>query len=477
MTVQTNKLIAECNYETKVYFEMLNRIMKHRIAFNSYHKTFNSITNTLDKLTKGKCTPEVKSLVHQAARAYREGQPTFPVCLHKPIYTEVNKTKSKGSKLQYTKMRLLLNTLESSGFGTLFLGGTVMTTQHINLQSCFEASDSFWDMFKGKDVKLTPPRTSEYKPQKDTIKCKARSATKKTDFDLITPTNIAELRKTEHEINEFLRGYKFTLPTGKNNTMMVFPSDYHRVFTTLRGNEKNVLDCSGRHYNKITSVDNEIRGMLHINGIQTMVVDFTAMHTFAAYDYYGKEWKGLESLTEGSKPDAYKIDTSFIKGSDRVKRTLVKMAAQMLFNAKNPAQALQKDIVMKLNVLQDWKDKEGTDKEFKLNYKIEPLLELEELPTYNDYKAIVTALRESHKSIFDLPEMGGEQSAKFQNFDARIATLIMSACVTVNIPFQCQHDGFHIFPRDEAVFLGLMKSAWKHILGSTKHCHISKTYY
>ena len=483
MTQQNEfKKIKELPFNDRWYYAAINRRMDHWVFANSYHGTFSEITVKLNALTDHQYPNEVKNLVHQAAIAYRDGFKSFPITMKNDYYTMANngqdkngnnvaKPKKDGSKVYKERMKKLLIDLNSAGYGEYKGGGSVRLFNHKNLTGVFDASNEFWEMFKDKPKERAPKLSKGFKAKKDTIICRVVCPDTDEILDVITPAGIAKYRNQVDKINQSNRNYDFTINGIKHAT------DMHRVFNTVLGQEATMFDCFGRFYNEITGIDAEIRNGLKIDGQQTIVVDFTAMHLFAAYDLFGLEWDGLKDLSQGVKPDAYNVAIDKIKGSPKAKRSLLKMTSQMLFNSGSAWASLEKDINSKLDTIKDWKSKLGTDEQYGLNYKTAPYQELNQGFNSKDATYTVNAFKEAHKAVFNHPEMKGKQAARFQNIDAEIALHTMLSAVELNIPFQCEHDGFHILPDHETQFIKCMRSAWLKVLGTDKHCFIDVDYH
>ena len=237
---------------------------------------------------------------------------------------------------------------------------------------------------------------------------------------------------------------KENLPTRQFKGIKLLRSDLQRYNELLSKNNISIdgqdvsisykrvfhdnLSFSGRYYTNSTfqTIEKEHRPSIKMNGIQTIELDYSSMHPRILYS--------LEGYSLNKEFSPYEIDG--------VDRSIVKLCMLMMLYSCDKLQA-QRAIFSKLKI------------------------------PWTDTVDIVNKIEE-HNSLIANRFYTKDLWKVLQNYDSRIATNVLMACIERRICVLPYHDSFRVLEGDKEILRGMMFEAWKKEIGNTNNCVVEE---
>ncbi|ELI0612283.1 hypothetical protein Q8V59_004209 [Vibrio vulnificus] len=422
-----------------------------------FHRQYNEEIAHLQNLSGSVKNYGARLFLYMVNLAYKRGNTGFKVSLDNHLFTNKGKDAVSFKSWEDTLEAVVLN-----GYGKLYRGCS--TKELIDLDqkryvSVFELYPKAFNLLKGKDVNKSPNTSIPKVAAKHLLELTVKHKQGKKEWETPYPTMKGSKPFLDNLNTINNHNLKFVF---RDKHGVIFDPTHRRKFSLYADEDKNegktIFESYGRFINYVQQMTETDRGLIKIgdgvNEWEVVEIDYSSNHARIAY-----ELEGIR-LDEDFKP--YYIDDKItpIRGSQEAKRAVYKSAIMMLFNSGNPTLSLYNTLSDALEKIQE----KGVDE---LSYRKKVLKELIP-PSREDCSKVIRLIKQANQQIIDW--FTGNNAAKLQNLDSRIAEHIMLSLASLNIPFLCIHDSF-IVPKQHAKALKeAMGEAWESILGSRDCC-------
>lgn len=377
---------------------------------NKFQKQVNILRDTTLCNNEG----ELWLLVTCCIRAIRQNNKCSKITLNKNHFTEARK---QGFKLNYSRFRKVLDTLEIHGFLTLYVGHYNIHNKEDRLTSIIEFHSNFTDLFDKNVVDRS------FKLVQDSELLEVRNSITKEVIQGTRFKNINPLRQEVKAYNELLNDTTITI---LGETCGVI---YKRIFM-------DNLQSSGRFYSgSFQTIKSKYRPTILFDGEMTKELDVTSVHP------------SILACLDGIKlPDGHKVYDCYqgLEGDPTELRKLFKQSLLCMLYASSQKAA-------KSSVFKHFKEN-------KIKYT-----------TVRMVKGLINTIFDriqKHNPQLDSHLYLEESWKKLQFLDSSICRYVINVFVSQGIPILTYHDSFVVPESQVDLLREVVKQAWVQVLGT-----------
>jgi len=427
--------LKDVGEEERLWLNLLSTYFN--IHYNKYQK-YQEVHTALLPLSP-KCSVELWCLITNTARALSHRAKGLRIPRDFYAY------KGNAQKIQHRKMLHVLDKMESEGYLDYYRGGLIDMCKDSAQTSIYVPTNKFLVLWK--DIIVV-----EEKSEVSVVQIRDRLL--KVCLSTKGHKGVADMQGFISKYNTLLSQTKIAV-SGVDLPVQ----QYIRIFS---GN----ISRGGRYYNSsggVQTMPSILRKHITINGIDTVELDFKALHPNILYEYAEKEI-GIPIVID----DPYEIDCSgivtvdwsIVKDGNNPIRSLIKQIMLRALNAKTLLATIP-------TITNNWYE-ENAKGENSAYYGLTSCAKDGKFPA----KALCLRVAEHHLIIKDA--FFSDVGLLLQRVDSDIITIVLQKFTEIGVCALSEHDSVIVPVSYADLAYATMLQAYEKVVGSANHCKIER---